>query len=74
MWHLLEREKNVVKAAKRKGAYNKYVSLFGNESMTGHLLSGVNKSVDYSGKYQVSEVQEERTRLAGEISNMMNAD
>lgn len=74
MWHLLEREKNVVTAAKRKGAYNKYVSLFGNESMTGHLLSGVNKSVDYSGKYQVSEVQEERTRLAGEISNMMNAD
>lgn len=72
IWHLLEREKNVVKAAKKKGAYNKYVSLFGNESMTGHLLSGVNKSINYSGKYQVSEVQEERTKLAGEINNMMN--
>lgn len=74
MWHFYEKEKNVVKAAKRRGAYNKYVSLFGNESMTGHLLSGVNKSVDYSGKYHVSEVHEERIKLAGKISNMMNAD
>ena len=71
MWHLLEEEKNMIKAAKKRGAYNKYVSLFGNESMTGHLLSGVNKSVDYSGKYQVHE---DRITLAGEISNMMTAD
>lgn len=71
--HFLEREEAVVNAAKRRGAYNKYVSLFGDVSMTGHLLSGVNKSVDYSGKWQVSEVHEERTRLAEVISNMMNA-
>lgn len=72
--HFLEREEAVVNAAKRRGAYNKYVSLFGDVSITGHLLSGVNKSVDYSGKWQVPEVHEERTRLAEGISNMMNVD
>ena len=71
--HFIEREETVVNAAKRRGAYNKYVSLFGDASMTGHLLSGVNKSVDYSGKCQVSEVHEERTRLEEGIRNMMNA-
>lgn len=72
--HFLEKEEKMVKAVKRRGAYNKYISLFGSESMAGHLLSGVNKSVDYSGKYQISEVREERTKLAERINKMMNAD
>lgn len=71
--HFLEKEESVIKATRKRGAYNKYVSLFGDTSMTGHLLSGVNKSVDYSGKYHVSEVHEERTKLAERICNMMNA-
>lgn len=74
MNQFLKREELVVKTVKARGAYNKYVSLFGDTSMTGHLLDGVNKSVDYSGKYQVSDVQKERTGLAERIRNMMNAN
>lgn len=70
----LKTERAMIEVIKSNGAYNKYISLFGKESMSGHLLSGVNRSIDYSGKYKISEVYGERKRLEEEISNMIQIE
>lgn len=45
-----EKEEDFITAAKGRKALPKYKSLFGSPTMTGHLLSGVKCSMDFSGK------------------------
>lgn len=42
-------------------AYDKYINLFGGSTMVEHLMTGVDKSIEYSGKNssQLSAMQEE---------------
>lgn len=47
---LFSYEKNMIYRCIEDGAYNKYVSIFGGNFMVEHLMIGVDKSIQYSGK------------------------
>lgn len=61
----LEMEDGFISAAKRRKALPKYKSLFGSSTMTGHLLSGIKRSMDFSG--WINDLFEEWNNLDSEI-------
>ena len=61
-------EDGFITAAKGRKALPKYKSLFGSPTMTGHMLSGVKCSMDFSGK--ISDLFEEWSNLYSEIQSL----
>ena len=43
-------EKEMIDSSIKNGSYDKYMSLFGEKLMVEHLMTGVDKSIQYSGK------------------------
>lgn len=64
---LFQMERVLLEAVIQNGAGNKYGCLFGPETMVGHLMEGVNRSVEFSGKTGVPEVYSQREALEQEI-------
>lgn len=62
-------EDGFITAAKGRKALPKYKSLFGSPTMTGHLLSGVKCSMDFSGK--INDLFEEWSNLHSEIQSLV---
>ena len=63
----LENEKWFIDAASKRQAMSKYKNLFGTATMTGHLLSGIKCSLDFSGK--INDFFGEWDRLNSEIQS-----
>lgn len=64
---LFKIEREMLKKVIENGAKNKYGSLFGAETMVGHLMEGVDRSVEFSGKTGILDVARQREALKREI-------
>lgn len=60
----------LINAVKKCGSIEKYTSLFGAETMIAHLMAGVDCSVEFSGKNGNADIQESRSILLGNLSNI----
>ena len=49
-------EKDLIEAVKKNGTYGKYIDMFNSETMVGHILKGIKNSIDFSGKYNNSNI------------------
>lgn len=67
---LFQIERVLLEAVVQNGARDKYGCLFGAETMVGHLMEGVNRSVEFSGKTGVPEVYGQRELLEQEIKDV----
>lgn len=67
---LFQVEKGMLEKVVDNGAGDKYGSLFGTETMVEHLMGGVHRSVEFSGKMGVPEVIQERENLEREIDQI----
>lgn len=67
---LFQIERNMLEVVIRNGAGNKYGCLFGAETMVGHLMEGVHRSVEFSGKTGVPDVLYQREHLEREINEV----
>lgn len=67
---LFQMEKVLLETVIHNRAQDKYGCLFGTETMVGHLMEGVGRSVEFSGKTGVYEVCGQREPLEQEIRDM----
>ena len=70
MRQLFQMEKVLLETVIHNRAQDKYGCLFGTETMVGHLMEGVGRSVEFSGKTGVYEVCGQREPLEQEIRDM----
>ena len=64
-------ELKMIETAKTNGSLTKYIDVFGNETMIGHILHGVKQSMDYTGKFNHSTVYDDLIRLTQRISEAL---
>ena len=64
-------EKAYVYAVLAHKAERKYLNIFDGDAMTGHLLSGVKSSIDFSGMYRDPEVYLAWEKLRQEIDSLV---
>lgn len=69
MWDM---EKAYVYAVLAKKAERKYKNIFNGDTMTGHLLAGVKKSIDFSGMYKDQDVYLAWEKLRKDINSVIN--
>ena len=60
---LFQEEREMLRQVIKNGAGSKYGALFDCETMVEHLMSGVNRSVEFSGKAHYYEVKEQHDKL-----------
>lgn len=65
-----EEEQKYINAAIEWGSLRKYADLFGPTTMTGLLLKGIKRSIDFSGRYADPEVYENWRSLCNEINGL----
>lgn len=61
--NLYKKEKDIIKKVKQHESLQQYFDRLGNESVVQHLFRGLCNSIDFSGKYNNSDVQYEREKL-----------
>lgn len=69
---LVDIEKKKVEQAIKNKSYNKYLCIFGDESMIEHLMIGVDKSIEYSGNKMNEDIDEKSVELKEKINNIKN--
>lgn len=69
---LLVDEEKLIEAVIRRGTQNKYASIFTSQTISGHLISGINNSIDFSGKCNDPEIQRMRFDLLERIDRISN--
>lgn len=67
---LCEEEEKMIRIALINQSYSKYISMFGNESLIEHLLEGVQRSLEYSGKVGDPRIIIEKNKLWQRIQSI----
>lgn len=67
---LCDEEEKMIKIALTNQSYSKYISMFGNKSLTEHMLEGIQRSLEYSGKVGEPQIKAEKDKLWQRIQSI----
>lgn len=67
---LCDEEEKMLNIALTNQSYSKYISMFGNKSLTEHMFEGIQRSLEYSGKVGEPQIITEKEKLWQRIQRM----